>query len=96
MQLSLPPLQDIVEAYGLPYARIDTDRGLVGRVRELLDAPGPVVVEVMTPREEPRGPSLSSTRKPDGSMVSRPLEDLWPFLDRDELRANMLIPTLDE
>jgi acetolactate synthase-1/2/3 large subunit len=94
--VTLPPLQEIVEAYGLPYARIDTDRGLVGRVRELLDAPGPVVVEVMTPREEPRGPSLSSTRKPDGSMVSRPLEDLWPFLPRDEFLSNMMIPPLDE
>ena len=25
-------------------------------------------------------------------MVSRPLEDLWPFLDRDELRENMIVP----
>jgi acetolactate synthase-1/2/3 large subunit len=29
-------------------------------------------------------------------MVSRPLEDLWPFLDRDELRQNMLIPLLPD
>jgi acetolactate synthase-1/2/3 large subunit len=29
-------------------------------------------------------------------MVSKPLEDLWPFLDRAEFRENMLIPTLDE
>ena len=32
----------------------------------------------------------------DGSMVSKPLEDLWPFLDRDEFRANMIVPPLDE
>jgi acetolactate synthase-1/2/3 large subunit len=54
------------------------------------------VIEVMTPREEPRAPSLSSTKRPDGSMVSRPLEDLWPFLSREELAANMLIPLLPE
>jgi acetolactate synthase-1/2/3 large subunit len=94
--VTLPPLRGVVEAYGLPYARIDTDRGLVDRVRELLETPGPVVVEVMTPREEPRAPSLSSTRKPDGSMVSRPLEDLWPFLPRHEFLSNMLIPPLEE
>jgi acetolactate synthase-1/2/3 large subunit len=29
-------------------------------------------------------------------MVSKPLEDLWPFLPRDEFRANMVIPPLDE
>ena len=94
--VTLPPLRGVVEAYGLPYARIDTDRGLVDRVRALLDAPGPIVVEVMTPREEPRAPSLSSMRKPDGSMVSKPLEDLWPFLPRDEFLANMIIPPIEE
>jgi acetolactate synthase-1/2/3 large subunit len=94
--VTLPPLRAVVEAFGLPYARIDTDRGLVARVRELLDAPGPVVVEVMTPREEPRAPSLSSMRKEDGSMVSKPLEDLWPFLPRDEFLANMIVAPLEE
>jgi acetolactate synthase-1/2/3 large subunit len=86
----------VVEAYGLPYARIERDDGLVAQVRELLNAPGPVVVEVMTPREEPRAPSLSSFRKPDGSMASKPLEDLWPFLPRDEFRSNMIVPPIEE
>lgn len=94
--VTLPELRSVVEAYGLPHARIDTDRGLVSRVRALLDAPGPLVIEVMTPREEPRAPSLASMRKPDGSMVSKPLEDLWPFLPREEFLANMIIPPLPE
>jgi acetolactate synthase-1/2/3 large subunit len=94
--VTLPPLRGVVEAYGLPYARIERDTGLTARVRELLDAPGPVVIEVMTPREEPRAPSLSSFRKPDGSMVSKPLEDLWPFLPRDEFLSNMIVAPLEE
>jgi acetolactate synthase-1/2/3 large subunit len=94
--VTLPELRRVVEAYGLPHARIDTDRDLVSRVRALLDAPGPLVIEVMTPREEPRAPSLASMRKPDGSMVSKPLEDLWPFLPREEFLANMIIPPLPE
>ncbi len=94
--VTLPPLDGVAKAYGLPYARIDHDGGLTERVRELLDAPGPCVIEVRTPREEPRAPSLSSARKPDGSMVSKPLEDLWPFLPRDEFLANMIIPPLPE
>ena len=94
--VTLPPLQGVVEAYGLPYARIDHDRDLAGQVSELLEAPGPLVVEVMTPREEPRAPSLSSARRPDGTMASKPLEDLWPFLPRDEFNANMIIPPLPE
>lgn len=94
--VTVPPLDGIARAFGLPYAKLDSDRELPAAVREHLDAPGPVVVEVMTPREEIRAPSLSSARRADGSMVSRPLEDLWPFLPRDEFRANMLIPPLPE
>lgn len=94
--VTLPPLDGIARAYGLPYARIENDQDLVAKVRTHLDAPGPLVIEVITPREEPRAPSLSSARRPDGSMVSKPLEDLWPFLPRDEFLANMIIPPLPD
>ena len=94
--VTLPPLQGVVEAYGLPFARISHDADLAGQVSELLEAPGPLVIEVVTPREEPRAPSLSSFRRPDGTMASRPLEDLWPFLPRDEFNANMIVPPLPE
>jgi acetolactate synthase-1/2/3 large subunit len=39
-------------------------------------------------------PRMASVVRPDGTMASRPLEDLWPFLERDEFQANMLIPPL--
>lgn len=45
---------------------------------------------------EVRQPRLASFRRPDGSFVSKPLEDLWPFLDRSESSANMLIPALED
>lgn len=94
--VTLPPLQRVVEAYGLPYARIDNQRALAAEVQHVLDAPGPIVCEVMTPADQPRAPSLASMRRPDGSMVSKPLEDLWPFLERDEFLANMIVPPLPE
>jgi acetolactate synthase-1/2/3 large subunit len=94
--VTLPPLAKIADAYGVPYASIGDDTDLVAQVRALIDAPGPMLIEVRTPREEPRAPSLSSARRPDGSMVSKPLEDLWPFLPREEFLANMIIPPLPE
>ncbi|MEK6611333.1 MAG: thiamine pyrophosphate-binding protein [Gemmatimonadota bacterium] len=94
--VTLPALKGVVEAYGLPHAIIEHDENLTGRVRDLLAVPGPLVIEVRTPREEPRAPSLSSMRRPDGSMASKPLEDLWPFLPREEFLANMIIPPLPE
>ncbi len=91
-----PALEGIAAAFGIPYARLSTDHDLTEHVRALLDTDGPMLIEVITPREEPRAPSLSSARRPDGSMVSRPLEDLWPFLPRDEVAANMIVPPLPE
>jgi acetolactate synthase-1/2/3 large subunit len=29
-------------------------------------------------------------------MVSKPLEDLWPFLEREEFLSNMIVAPIDE
>jgi len=62
----------------------------------VLAMPGPVVCDVQVIPDEVRGPRLSSMQRPDGSLVSKPLEDLWPFLPREEFLANMIIPPLEE
>ena len=94
--VTLPSLRKVVEAYGLTYARIDDQRDLATQVSGVLDFPGPIVCEVMTPADQPRAPSLASMQRPDGSMVSKPLEDLWPFLDREEFLENMIVSPLPE
>jgi acetolactate synthase-1/2/3 large subunit len=57
---------------------------------------GPVVCDVNVLPDEMRAPRLQSHQKPDGSFVSRPLEDLFPFLPREEFLANMIIKPLSE
>ena len=94
--LSLPSLQRLAPAYGLTTRRIENQVDLRGRIRAVLDTPGPVVCEIMATPDELRTPSLSSAQKADGTMVSKPLEDLWPFLDREEFLSNMIIPALEE
>ena len=94
--ITTPDLLKVAAAYGLPAARISSPAGLREQVRNLLDAPGPMVCDVQVIPDEVRGPRLSSAQRPDGAMVSKPLEDLWPFLDRDEFRANMIVPPLEE
>jgi len=53
-----------------------------------------VVCDVCVIPDEVRAPRLASYQRPDGSLVSRPLEDLWPFLPREEFLANMIVPPL--
>ena len=94
--LTLPEICAIAEAYQIKAVRIDSQRELRRQIRDVLQMPGPVVCDVVSLRDEARIPSLASAQRADGTLVSKPLEDLWPFLDRDEFRANMIIPPLEE
>ncbi len=94
--VTVPSLRDVARAFGIPWVGIADSRNLRAAVDAVLEREGPVICEVATPREEIRAPSLSSVKRADGTMVSRPLEDLWPFLPRDEFVGNMIIPPLPE
>jgi acetolactate synthase-1/2/3 large subunit len=94
--LTLPNVSKLGEAYGIKTRQLLDHTDLKLKVREILDAEGPVLVEVMVSPDQPTMPKLSSMQRPDGSMVSKPLEDLWPFLPREEFESNMIIPPLKE
>jgi acetolactate synthase-1/2/3 large subunit len=93
---TLPDVRRVAEAYGIATDTITCQRNLGEEIRRVLAAPGPVVCDVQIELDEMRQPRLSSVQLADGSFVSKPLEDLWPFLDREEFKENMLIPTLDD
>jgi acetolactate synthase-1/2/3 large subunit len=94
--LLVPDLCKVAASFGLAVARISSQGNLNEQVRCVIETPGPVLCDVQVITNEVRGPHLSSMQRPDGSMVSRPLEDLWPFLDRDEFHANMIVPPLED
>jgi acetolactate synthase-1/2/3 large subunit len=94
--LTLPDVTKVATAYGLPTRRITHQHNLRAEIREILDAPGPMVCDVLVIPDEPRQPRVSSMQKPDGTMVSKPLEDMFPFLDREEFLANMIVPPVEE
>ncbi len=94
--LKLPDILGIAAAYGLATKRIENQKNLRAEVRAVLDMPGPVVCDVISLPDEARIPSLSSAQRKDGSLFSKPLEDLWPFLDRKEFLENMIIPPVEE
>jgi acetolactate synthase-1/2/3 large subunit len=93
---SLPDLRKVAQAYGIPTDLISDQTNLREEVHRVLSRPGPVICDVHVIPDEVRMPRLASAQRPDGSFVSKPLEDLWPFLERDEFLSNMLIPALEE
>lgn len=94
--LRLPDFRDVARAYGLNSASIEGQADLRQQVRQVLQTPGPVLCDVKVIPDELRAPRVTSVQRPDGSFVSKPLEDLWPFLDRDEFARNMLVSTVGE
>jgi acetolactate synthase-1/2/3 large subunit len=94
--MTLPDLGAVATAYGLPFVRISDKKDLKQQIRAVLDRKGPVICEVMVAPLEERVPRAASYIRSDGSMGSKPLEDLYPFLDREEFKQNMLIPLVEE
>lgn len=94
--LTVPDTLRVARAYGLASLRIRGHAGLRAGVRKALVAKGPVIVDVLGAKDQPTAPRVTSFQRPDGSMVSRPMEDLAPFLDREEFRSNMIVPPLPE
>jgi acetolactate synthase-1/2/3 large subunit len=87
--LTLPDAARVAEAFGIPTARLEHQDGIVERVGALLDHPGPLVCLVSIAPDQPTQPRAVSFQRPDGSIATRPMEDLFPLLDREELRQNM-------
>ena len=89
--LSFPDMSKLAPAYGYPYLSCDGNDKLDETIDKALGMKGPVICEIFVSTEQNFEPKSSTKRLEDGTLVSPPLEDLAPFLDRDEFRKNMII-----
>jgi acetolactate synthase-1/2/3 large subunit len=93
--LSFPDFGRVAAAFGLPFWRCTNHAGLDAAIAATLDVPGPALCELILDLGQAFAPKLSSRRLDDGRMVTSPLEDMAPFLSREELRENMIVPLLE-
>jgi len=89
--LSFPDMSKIAYAYGYPYYSCDGNDKLPEVLDEVLAVKAPVICEIFVSKEQNFEPKSATRRLEDGSLFSPPLEDLGPFLDRDEFYSNMII-----
>jgi len=87
--LTLPDTCKIAKAYGLKTVRISSQKNLKEKIKKVLEMEGPVVCEVMIDPDMQIAPRISSKVLEDGTIISSPLEDLWPFLEREELEREL-------
>lgn len=94
--LSFPEFKKIAEAFGYSYYCASSNKEMKEVVDKVLAENGPVFCEIFTDTTQVWEPKSSTKRLPDGTLVSPPLEDLAPFLPREELEKNMFIPLMPE
>ena len=94
--LTLPDTVKLAGAYGIKTACIENHDNIREKVKEVLEMSGPVICGVTVSIDQVVAPKVISKLNPDGTVVSKPMEDMWPFLDREEFKKNMIIKPLDE
>jgi acetolactate synthase-1/2/3 large subunit len=94
--VSVPDYKKIATAYGIASKQIKNQNDLGKEIASAIASDGPIIIEVMMDPMQPFGPRVTTEKKPDGRLVSKPLEDMWPFLDREEFKKEMIIKPIEE
>lgn len=90
--LSFPNFRDVAHTFKFEYLLYDND---IQKLKQVLDdTTHPTIIEVRCHGQD-RYPKLSSSKNAAGQIVSKPLEDMFPFLDRDEFNSNMIVKVLE-
>lgn len=93
--LSFPEFKKLAEAFGFRYFSASSNDEMKDLVDNVLKLEGPLFCEIFTDTSQVWEPKSSTKRLEDGTLVSPPLEDLAPFLPREELKKNMYIPMME-
>lgn len=82
--VSFPSFEKLAYAYDVPYVKIMSVDDCKNKLDEALATEGPILIEAVVDAEQNFEPKLSSRVLPDGTMVSPPIDDMYPFLEREE------------
>lgn len=94
--LTLPDVRKVAQAYGIATDEIASHDGIREKIQAVLERPGPVVCAVNVSSDQVTAPRATSFARPDGTIVSLPMEDMAPRLPREVLLSEMIIPPLED
>ena len=93
--VSFPDLARIAHAYDIDYARISDYDSLVPALETIFSVDFPMIIEVMCQKWQEVVPTLQGRKNPDGTISAPPLEDMYPFLSREEFHDNMIVEPVE-
>jgi len=94
--ISFPSIEKIAAAYEIPFLKINNSNELTKKLKNAIDLKGPVICEVICSESQEILPTVSAVKNDDGSMTSKPIEDMYPYLPRDEFFHEMIIKPLSD
>ncbi len=94
--ISFPSIEKIAAAYEIPFLKINNSNELTEKLKNAIDFKGPVICEVICSESQEIVPTVSAVKNDDGSMTSKPIEDMYPYLPRDEFLHEMIIKPLSD
>lgn len=86
-----PDMKKIAKAYGISFIQINNHTDISNKIKKTLSVKGPVICNINMSYNAEILPRIGSVILPDGRMVSKPLEDMYPYLPSRELKKNMII-----
>ncbi len=92
--ISMPDIEKIAFSYGIKFERIAENKEIKDKLTQVLNYDGPVICCVDISENQQVIPRQGSFDRPDGKTVPRPIEDMFPYLDREELEEEMIIPPI--
>lgn len=94
--VGFPDFSKLADAFDIPYFRVENEIDADSIMIKMLATEGPVLCEVLVDPEQNFSPKLSSKVLADGKIVSAALDDMFPFLSRDEYEMNHYFPAKEE
>ena len=94
--VSFPKFENLSKAFGFPYSRAENHDQMKDAIKATLDISGPAICELIIDENQIFAPKLGAKQHPDGKITSPALEDLSPFLSKDELKSNMIIDLYED
>ena len=89
--LTLPDLSGIAKAYGIRFERATCHQDLPDVISRTLKGDDAVICNVLVSDNHVTAPKVQAMKTPEGSMISKPLEDMWPYLTPEELSENTIV-----
>ncbi len=93
--VNCPEFESVANTFGLMYRLIDSNEDLESKVNQVLNMDGPVLCEILG-QENQNYVEVAYAKTQSKKFVRRPLEDQWPFLERETFIENMLIDPIDQ